>query len=69
MRSAVCFKQHSIHVYALSEGASYMQFAVTVSEKKIALFTSADFLQFFFQAERLGFLYNDKNIETCEKRH
>ena len=46
-----------------------MQFAVTVSEKKIALFTPGDFLQFFFQAERLGFLYNDKNIETCEKRH
>ena len=69
VRSAVCFKQHSIHVYALSEGASYMQFAVTVGEKKIALFTPGDSLQFFFQAERLGFLYNDKNIETCEKRH
>lgn len=70
VRSAVCFKQHSIHVYALSEGASYMQFAVTVGEKKNCKESPRVIpCNFFFQAERLGFLYNDKNIETCEKRH
>ena len=39
-----------------------MQFAVTVGEKKLQGITPGDSLQFFFQAERLGFLYNDKNI-------
>ena len=55
----VYFKQHSIHVCALNEGASGVHFALTTGEKKKGR----------KYPERLGFLSADKNIETYEKRN
>ena len=56
-RGDVYFKQHSIYVWALNEGALCVHFALTVNLKKFA----------WKYPERLGFLYTDMTIETYEK--